>query len=148
DAVVTGNGHKVTSTSGYSGQVIINNSIVSGLAAFDNQVGISVTTTGVVDLENSIFEATAPLQLAVNGGASVTINNNELRSTNYVTYVSSDPTKSPILDLSGDTSGAKVMQGNNIGAGIVLITRMSGWQIGGLHDAQSNILVGPRCVID
>jgi hypothetical protein len=148
DAVVTGNGHKVTSAPGYTGQVIIKNSMVTGLAAFDNQIGIAVTTSSTVDIESSIFEATAPLQLAVNGSAPITISNNEFRSTNYVTYVSADPTRSPILALSGNTSGAKVMQGNNIGAGIVLITGMSGWQIGGLHDHLSNILVGPRCVID
>jgi hypothetical protein len=84
----------------------------------------------------------------VNGSAPITLRDNELRSTNYVTYVSSDPNRSPILELSGSTSGAKVMQGNNIGAGIVKITGMPGWQIGGLADSQSNIFVGPRCVLD
>jgi hypothetical protein len=147
DAVVKGNGHTVTAAAGYSGKVIIHNSFVSGLAAFDNNLGINVTTTGLVDVSGSIFEATAPLRLVVNGSAPISLRNNEFRSTNYVTYVSSDPNRSPILDLSGTTSGSKIMQGNNIGAGIVLITGMSGWQIGGLRDSQGNILVGPRCVL-
>jgi len=147
DAVVKGNGHTVTAAPGYAGKVTIHDSFVTGLAAFDNQIGIDVATSGAVDISGSTFEATAPLRLAVNGSAPISITHNELRSTNYVTYVSSDPTRSPILDLSGTTSGAKVMQGNNIGAGIVHITGMSGWQIGGLTDAQSNIFVGPRCVL-
>ena len=147
DAVVTGNGHTVTTAPGYAGKVTIHNSFVTGLAAFDNQIGIDVATTGAVDISGSTFEATAPLRIAVNGSAPISITKNEFRSTNYVTYVSADPTRSPILDLSGTTSGSKLMQGNNIGGGIVHITGMSGWQIGGLEDSQSNILVGPRCVI-
>jgi hypothetical protein len=148
DAVVIGNGHKVTAASGYSGHVIIHDSFVTGLASFDNKLGIDVTTTGGVDLVGSIFEATAPLHLVVNGSGPINITNNELRSTNYVTYESADPARSPILDLAGNTSGSKVMQGNNIGAGIVLITGMSNWQIGGLKDKQGNILIGPRCVLE
>jgi hypothetical protein len=145
---VKGNGHRVTSAPGYAGRVIIRDSLVTNLAAFDNRIGIDVTTTGAVDITGSTFEATAPVRLAVNGSAPVTINNNELRSSNYVTYVSADPNRSPILELSGNTAGAKTMQGNNIGAGIVRITGMSGWQIGGLRDSQSNIFVGPRVVLE
>jgi hypothetical protein len=148
DALVRGHGHKVTAAPGYTGKITIHDSFVTGLAAFDNQIGLDVTTTGAVDLSNSIFEATAPLRLVVNGSAPVSITGNEFRSTNYVTYVSADPTRSPILDLAGNTSGAKTMQGNNVGGGIVRITGMAGWQIGGLHDAQGNIFVGPRCVLD
>jgi hypothetical protein len=148
DAVVRGNGHTVRAAPGYSGKVLIHDSLVTGLAAFDNQLGVDVTTTGGVDISGSIFEATAPLRLVVNGSAPISLVGNELRSTNYVTYVSADPTRSPILDISGSTTGTKMMQGNNIGAGIVHITGMSGWQIGGLRDSQSNIFIGPRCVLN
>ena len=98
-------------------------------------------TTGAVDIDHSIFEATAPLRLQVNGSA-VTIVSNEFRSTNYVTYVADDPSQSPILDLSGSTTGMKQFQSNNVGGGIVQITGMSNWQIGGLTDALSNVLTG------
>jgi hypothetical protein len=147
DTVVKGNGHTVTAAPGYAGNIIIHGSFITGLASFDEKIGIDATTTGSIDISGSIFEATAPLRLAANGTAPVHLTSNEFRSTNYVTYVSSDPNRSPILELSGTTSGSKVMQGNNIGAGIVLITNMAGWQIGGLHDAESNIFVGPRCVL-
>jgi len=148
DVVVKGNGHSVRSSGGYSGRVVIKNAFVTGLAGFDNKIGITVTTTGGVEIDGSTFEATAPLKLTVNGSAPVSILNSELRSTNYVTYESSDPNRSPILELSGSTSGAKVMKGNNIGAGIVKITGMAGWQIGGLTDREGNIFVGPRCVLE
>jgi hypothetical protein len=147
DAVVHGNGHAVRALPGFSGRVLIRNSFVTGLAAFDGKLGLDVTTTGAVELTDSILEATAPLHLVVNGAAPITIRHNELRSSNYVTFVSADPTRSPILDLAGSTTGAKLLAGNNIGAGIVHITGMAGWQIGGLHDVDGNILIGPRCVI-
>ena len=147
DAVVTGNGHSVRAAAGYRGRVLIRKSFVSGLAAFDSQLGIDVATTGAVEISDSIFEATAPIRLAVGGTAPIAIRNNELRASNYVTYVSADPSKSPILDLSGATTGAKTLQGNRIAAGIVHITAMAGWQIGGLTDALGNLLIGPRCVI-
>ncbi len=149
DTTVIGGGHRVTAAGGYSGKIIIEDSFVSGLAGFDDQVGIDVTTTGAVSIHDSIFEATAPLHLTVNGSAPISINGNEFRSTNYVTYVASNPGASPILDISGNTSGQKTMQGNNIGGGIVTLSTTSApdWQVGGLSDDLSNILMGPRCVI-
>lgn len=148
DAVVNGNGHTVTAAAGYSGKISIRNSFVSGLANFDNQVGIDVATQGAVDITGTIFEATAPVHFVVNGSAPITINRNEFRSTNYVTFASSDPTKSPIVSLAGTTSGTKVMKGNNFAAGIVLISGMANWQIGGLSDRDGNIFIGPRCVLE
>jgi hypothetical protein len=147
NALVRGHGHEVRTAPGYTGDIRIRDSLVTGLAAFDNQIGLDVTTTGAVAIVGTIFEATAPLRLRVNGSAPITIRRNELRSTNYVTYVSSDPSRSPILDLAGNTSGAKLMQGNNIGGGIVRITGMAGWKIGGLRDSEGNIFNGPRCVL-
>lgn len=147
DTLVKGNGYTVRAASGYTGKVTINDSFVTGLASFDNKIGIDVTTTGGVEITGSTFEATAPLRLVVNGSAPVTIRDSEFRANNYVTYVSSDPNRSPILDLSGTTTGAKVMQGNNVGAGIVRISGMNGWQIGGLKDSEGNVFIGPRVVL-
>ncbi|MDX2089861.1 MAG: right-handed parallel beta-helix repeat-containing protein [Kofleriaceae bacterium] len=146
NALVRGNGYRVTAASGYAGRVVINNSLVTGLGGYD-QLGIDVTTSGPVDITDSTFEATGAVRLVVNGTSPISLVHNELRSTNYVTYVSADPNKSPILDLSGNTAGLKRMQGNNVGAGIVKISNMSGWQIGGLRDSQGNVFVGPRCVL-
>lgn len=148
DVVVKGNGHTVRSNSGYTGRVVINNAFVTGLAAFDNKTGMTIATSGGIEITKSIFEATAPLDLTANGSAPISIIDSEFRSSNYVTFESSNPQASPILELSGNTSGAKTMKGNNVGAGIVKITGMNGWQIGGLTDRESNIFIGPRCVLE
>ncbi len=146
DTTVHGNGFKVTTASGYTGSITINNSFIHGLSTYDG-FSIDANTSGSVDIQNSIFEATAPLRLVVSGSGNIVIKNNEFRSNNYVTYVSSDPDKSPILDIAGSTTGSKIMQGNNFGGGIVSINGMGGWQIGGLSDGQGNVFMGPRAVL-
>jgi hypothetical protein len=113
DQTIVGNGHRVTAGSGYTGRIVIKNSLVSGLADYDHW-GIDVTTTGAVSIENSVFEATAPLKLTANGTAAVTLKNNEFRSTNFVTYVAADPSRSPVLQLSGQTSGRKDVAGQSL----------------------------------
>jgi hypothetical protein len=146
DQTVVGNGHKVTAGSGYSGRVIVKGSFVSGLADYDGW-GIDVTTTGEVSIQDSVFEATAPMKLTVNGTAAITLKGNEFRSSNLVTYVASDPSRSPVLLLSGNTSGAKTVKGNRFGGGIVRFEGSDGWQVGGLAAGEGNILIGPRAVL-
>jgi hypothetical protein len=146
DKTVVGNGHHVTSAAGYSGKVVIKSSHESGLATYD-EWGIDVTTTGGVSVQESVFEATAPVKLTANGTQPITIENNEFRSTNFVTYVASDPSRSPVLQLSGDTTGGKTVVGNRFGGGIVRFERSDGWQVGGLAAGQGNILIGPRALL-
>jgi len=48
----------------------------------------------------------------------------------------------------GETSGAKVVQGNRLGAGMMRINGGDGWQIGGVADGEGNVFIGPRAVLD
>jgi hypothetical protein len=146
DQTVVGNGHTVTAAAGYSGRVLIKNSLVSGLGDYDAW-GIEIMTTGAVSVEDSVFEATAPVKLAANGSAAILLKNNEFRSTNFVTYVASDPSRSPVLQLSGNASGGKTVQGNRFGGGIVRFENSDSWQVGGLAQGEGNILIGPRAVL-
>jgi hypothetical protein len=146
DQTIVGNGHKVTSASGYSGNVHIQNSMITGLADYES-LGIEIVTTGNVLIQDSVFEATGAVSLTIHGSADATLTDNEFRSNNFVTYVASDPSRSPVLTLSGDTTGAKKVQGNRFGGGIVSFYRSDGWQIGGLAAGEGNILIGPRAVL-
>jgi hypothetical protein len=154
DAIVKGNGHKVTSAPGWTGSVIIKNSFVTGLAVAGDVIpdsvnslapGIEVTTNGgSVDIENSIFEWTGADYLTVDGTGAVTIRNNEFRANAFIGYVSWNPGRSPIMQLKGSSTGRKVFSGNNVGVGFLYINGMSGWLIGGNTDAETNIFIGPR----
>jgi Calx-beta domain-containing protein len=155
DALVNGNGFRVRSAAGWTGSLRIRNSFVTGLAVTgavvpptSAQDGIDVATSGSVEIVDSVFEWTGALSLTVNGAGNVTVTGNEFRANNFIPFVSWQPERSPILTFSGSSTGLKRLQGNRIGAGIVLVDRMADWLIGGDTDAESNLLIGPRCVID
>lgn len=143
DAVVVGNGYRVTAAEGYHGPISVVNAFVTGLGNYSSP-GMDVTTEGPVTLENTIFEATAPMHFVVNDSADVTIRKNEFRANNFVTYVASNPDATPVLQFAGNTTGAKVFAGNNVAAGYLWIQGMSEWQIGGLTATDSNVFIGPR----
>ena len=156
NVAVRGNGHTVT----VSGKLTIKNSLITGLGSMNivdpsnadpNSVvmvpGLTGGLSGDVEIADSIFEATGAVNLAINGDGNVAIRNNEFRANNFVKFVPSRPDASPVIQLSGKNARPKVFQGNRIGAGIVRFEGASGWLVGGDSDAQSNILIGPRCVL-
>jgi hypothetical protein len=146
DTTVLGNGFRVTSAPGYSGNVTIRSSMVRGLGSF-TALGLSVSTTGAVTVKDTIFEATGAVRLAGQGSAPFTVRDNELRANNLFTYVANNPDVPVALELVGGTSGPKVVQGNRVGAGILRVNGGSGWQIGGLGEGEGNVLIGPRAVL-
>jgi hypothetical protein len=154
DAVVQGNGHTVTSANNWTGSVIIKNCFVTGLAVpgavipdtgVVKALGIDVSSQGgSVTLENTIFEWTGGQRYDVNGGGAVSIKGCEFRANAFIAYDSSNPERSPFLEFSGNATGTKVFQTNNVGAGYLYIHNMKGWLIGGNSDAESNVFIGPR----
>lgn len=137
--IVVGNGHSVAA----NGSVVISNTLVTGVGSPSSN-GISGTATSL-DIENSVFEATAALDLTVTGNA--TVNNNEFRANNLLTFESSNPDASPIITLRGNSAPTKLFQGNRAGAGRVVFANTNHWLIGGDTDDKTNILIGPRSTL-
>jgi hypothetical protein len=154
DAIVQGNGYKVTSANNWTGSIIIKNCFVTGLAvtgavipdtAVVKAQGIDVSTQGgSVTLENTVFEWTGGQRYDVNGGGAVSVKGCEFRASAFIAYDSSNPERSPFLEFSGNATGTKVFQSSNVGAGYLYIHNMKGWLIGGNSDAESNVFIGPR----
>jgi hypothetical protein len=152
DAIVRGNGRRVTCAADWKGSVVINNSFITGLGVTSDSVptaansptGIDLATTGAVEILNSVFEWTGGIRLAANGSSSITINGNEFRANMHLAFVSSDPGRSPFLEIHGNSTGRKLFQANNVGTGFLYIVGMSGWLIGGSADSQTNVFIGPR----
>src|SRR5262249_50888174 len=133
---VRGNGASLT----VNGDLVIKNSLVTGLTKL-------TVTGGKIDIEGSIFEDTGVLQADVSG--DVTVKNNEWRANNRLAFVEYDPSVPNVIDIEGHGNASQVLfQGNRVGAGIVNINNAKNWLIGGDTDAESNILIGPRCVIN
>jgi hypothetical protein len=147
DATVIGNGFKVVASPGWVGRVIIQNSFVHGLGSY-GVLGINVATSGSIAIQGTTFEATGAMKFGSQGSAPITVTNNELRSNNLFNYVSNDPTVPVVLELDGSTSGAKVVQGNRIGSGILMLNGGNGWKVGGLTAGQDNVFMGARAVLE
>jgi len=156
NVAVRGNGHSLT----VSGKLTIKNSLITGLgsikfldpsnadpAGVEMVAGISGELNGDVVIEDSIFEATGALNLSIGGGGTVSIRNNEFRANNFIKFVPSNPEASPVIRISGKHEGPKQFQANRIAAGIVRFEGMQNWLIGGGRDIDSNIFMGPRCVL-
>jgi len=85
---------------------------------------------------------------SVNWNNLIVVGNNEFRANNRLAFEASNPDVPAIVTLSGNTPAAKLFQGNRIAAGRVIFSDTSNWTIGGDIDANSNILIGPRCTIN
>jgi hypothetical protein len=156
NVAVRGHGHTVA----VSGKLTIKSSLITGLGCLNivdpshadpatvvMVPGITGGLTRQVDIQDSIFEATGAVHLAINGSGDVAIRNNEFRASNFIKFVPSNPEVSPVIRISGKAGKQKLFQGNRVAAGIVRFEGTSGWLIGGQSDANSNILIGPRCVL-
>ncbi len=146
DATITGNGHVVKSAAGWTGSVTIQNCLVTGLGGLVAN-GIDVATqNGSVTINDSIFEWTGAVNVAMSGSGSLLVKRNQFRANCQIdlrpVYI---PDHAPIFHANGNPTGTKVFQGNNVGYGFVMFENMNGLLIGGNSDAESNILIGPRC---
>ena len=140
DRIVFGHGHHVDPA---GAAVVIRNSLVIGLGN-EQTPGIAGAAASV-DIEQSVFEATAALDLTIAGTALV--RGSEFRANNLLHFEASDPDASPIVTLRGNGAAQKTFQGNRIGAGRLVFSNTRHWLIGGDGDAQVNILIGPRATM-
>lgn len=147
DATIIGKGYKIRAAAGWKGKVLIKNSFVTGLGSYTSP-GIDVSSGGgSVNIEDSIFDGTGAVFVRTSGEAGIAIKRNEFRASNLIEFVTNNPAKSPVVVAGSPGSGTKVFQGNRIGAGIVHFDGPN-WLVGGNTPKETNILIGPRCVIE
>ena len=140
--LTSSNGSRITSADGWTGHLIIQNADVIGLGSMDTP-GIEVTASGtsMIDIENSVFDRCGPPSLTANDQAGVTIIGNTFQP-NTLTPVNDQPDYAgshPSIDFAGNSSAAKLFQGNNVGVSFVRFDSSSHWLIGGDHDADGNV---------
>jgi hypothetical protein len=151
---LNGNGHRIVSPTGTSGDLTLKHVDVYDLGnpANTSAPGIDVTatgTTGSVTIENSIFDGSNPVGLRFTGSSTAALSRNLFRSNMRMPIgqqPGSDPNSPtvPVISISGTSAAPKVFAGNNVGAAPVQFSNASNWTIGGDTDAESNVLIGPR----
>jgi hypothetical protein len=114
--------------------------------------GIQVTVAGsnALEISGSVFDRCGPPSLTANDQVPVTISGNTLQP-NILTPVNSEADYAgshPSLLITGNSSAAKVFQGNNVGVSFVKFDGSSHWLIGGDHDANGNVFIGVRAGVE
>src|SRR5262249_5593891 len=107
-----------------------------------------VTTSGQLTIENCIFDNSNALRLTVEGAAPATVRANTWRS-NMRQPLGQNPDGNgnpsfPVVVFRGGSSGTKVVQGSNVGAGWLLFDTTQSWLVGGDGPNDGNVLIGPR----
>jgi hypothetical protein len=149
--LTSSNGSKIRSAAGWTGHFIIRNADIIGLGGMDIP-GIQVTVAGsnALEISGSVFDRCGPPSLTANDQVPVTFSGNTLQP-NILTPVNSQADyqgSHPSLVIAGNSSAAKLFQGNNVGVSFVRFDGSSHWLIGGDHDADGNILIGVRAGIE
>lgn len=110
---------------------------------------VDVTTIGALVVDNCRFFDSDTVKFTQNGTSAGTITNNQF-SSNMRIPLGSTPdefggvhSSFPVLVMAGSSSGAKVFQGNNGGAGWWAF-KSPNWTVGGTTAATTNIAIGPR----
>ena len=152
--LIQGNGHKITSADSWTGKLTAKYVHFRNLGADPTGAlsataqGMRVSTTGGIDIENSLFEHCAQVVVFANGNAGVTFRGNTLNENTAVavdngTFFDGSNGYS-IVTFTGSSPAAKVFAGNRVSMGWVRFENSFNWTVGGKTDADSNILMGPR----
>ncbi|TMQ28599.1 MAG: hypothetical protein E6J90_00295 [Deltaproteobacteria bacterium] len=147
-AVLTSsNGSRIRSAAGWTGHLTIRNADVIGLGKMDVPgIEVIVTSTNALEITDSIFDRCGPPALTASDRATMTIRGNTFQP-NILTPVNDQADYAgshPSLVLAGNSSGAKVFAGNNVGVSFVRFDGSSHWLVGGDHDTDGNIFMGVR----
>ncbi len=148
---INGNGFRIRSSGNWAGQFTLRYADVVGLGRFnDGLTAVDVTTTASLALENCNIDGCGPLSFSFEGTATASISSNEFRC-NMLAPLGQYPDETygaqssyAAVRLSGSSTGQKVYRGNNMGAGWLRLTGANHWLIGGDHDGDGNVFIGPR----
>ena len=149
--LTSSNGSKITSDAGWTGHFIIRNADIIGLGGMDIPgIQVSVAGSNALEISSSVFDRCGPPSLTANDQVPVTISGNTFQP-NILTPVNSEADYAgshPSLVITGNSSAAKVFQGNNVGVSFVKFDGSSHWLIGGDHDADGNVFIGVRAGVE
>ena len=148
---VIANGHKLTGSPSSVTLQYVDFYNLGATTGFSTALGADPVISGALVVEDCRFDGCTPQTWTQNGSGTCSIRRNVWRSNSRV------PTGQypdglggaahgsfPAVMFNGNSSGAKVFAGNNIGAGWAQFSSQN-WTVGGDYDADTNIAIGPRC---
>lgn len=144
---VEGNGHQVRTDASFTGTILINGCTLHNLGTSATRA-LDLTVQGAggnLQILNTVFDATGAIAAAANSGAGLTVASTVYLDNGLVPMLYCDPTGSTSpWQLSGDSTVAKLFQGNRVFRGAVEFDNTLNWLIGGSSDVASNVISGKR----
>jgi MYXO-CTERM domain-containing protein len=149
--VVAGNGHAIVANN-LTGHVKIENCVLQRLGGTQETtpaLGLTAQGTADITITGSTFDACGSIRLHLQDTATATFDNNLLKDTG-IAYIQDELVGSmyvPAFYADGNSTGAKVFQGNRIYRDAAHFDGVTDWLIGGYGDTFSNVIIGHRGVI-
>jgi uncharacterized repeat protein (TIGR01451 family) len=144
-AKVIGNGHQILSAPGWSGTLTIRHAELRGLGATAvRALDVLAAGAGAVVIEDSLFERTGVVQVGADDQAQATLRRNTFSSNMLMTLTQQPFDCDPAVRLVGDSSAAKLFQGNRVGIGWAEFLNTRNWLVGGDTDADTNVVIAAR----
>lgn len=152
---LNGHGHTITGAGSLTLRYVDVYDLGSGTTTTPSSTGFdtvsltgspSIDITGSVTIEGCNFGFTAPVKVRLAGSATAYVHGNTWPSNtkNPAGQLPFEPDSYHVVDFSGSSTGTKVFSGNRVAAGAVGFSNTNNWMIGGMSDADSNLLVGVR----
>jgi len=140
------NGQQIRTSGDWRGHVKLQH---CELRAFGSATRPAIDLTAAGSGEQVVIEHTALLSSGAihinNAGESATVfRNNHLAANSYLPLTNQPDSSPPVFRATGGSPAKKRFQGNFVGKSVVLFENAANWQVGGLKDDESNVLIGLR----
>lgn len=152
---IQGNRHRIRTSGDWSGTIRISHADVTDLGdkpVFNAQgrmasqfhaLEATATKNAEIVVERSTFHASSSVSLRLEGSSTLKFVHN-VSAADSVVWVDKAVERSvPFFEASGGSAAPKLFQGNRIYRSQVRVTGRN-WMIGGMTDAESNLIIGLR----
>ncbi len=145
---LNGNGYQIRGP----GDLLLRNVDVYDLGSRTDGLSdaINIASSGSVIIEGSTFDSSNQVSLQLNDTATASVRRNTFRSNSRIPVGQQpfEPDTAHMVEISGNSTGAKTFAGNNVAAGAVGLANANHWMLGGTTNADSNVMIGVRTAFE
>jgi hypothetical protein len=146
---IHGAGHGIASATGWTGSFTLRNCQVDGLGRSDlSALELNAVGAAAIVIAGTTFSTSGAIDVGLADQASTTFRGNTIQDDSVVLAVVALADSTPAFHAQGNSTGAKLFQGNVIKKSRLMFQSTTGWLVGGEQAGDGNILVGTRAGID
>jgi MYXO-CTERM domain-containing protein len=140
---IHGAGHAIASAEGWTGNFALRNCDVDGLGTADvAAIYLKAAGAAGIAIEGSQFSASGLLRFDIDGAVQIGFRDNTIAADGLYPAVSDYTQSAPAFWVTGDSTGSKVFERNDVYKSRIKLSATSNWRVEG------NVLVGIRAGIE